>query len=88
MAQGTPVDHAAVSERPLRKKASFIQSNLVDDTYDKLLNVIPYKSRMSGLTSNIIPIEIDRDPTDRSRQDGGLIAWELMRGSPIAFSTT
>ena len=45
LAQGTSIDHAAVSERPLRVYASLVESNFVDDTYDELLRIVPFKSQ-------------------------------------------
>ena len=45
LVQGHPVDHTAVSDRPLRVYASFVQSGPVDKTYDELLRIVPYKSQ-------------------------------------------
>ena len=45
LAQSAPPDHVAISQRPLQMYASFVQSKRVDDTYDQLLRIIPYKSQ-------------------------------------------
>ena len=45
LVQGHPIDHTTVSDRPLCVYASFVQSGQVDEAYDKLLWIMPYKSQ-------------------------------------------